>query len=78
MYLQQFNYKFEYKPGSSRTNADALSRIPGDDTAQVNGILEVLNGVDIRAKQQEDLELATVVKALMEGACPRLFQSSTF
>ena len=67
MYLQQFYYKFEYKPGSSHTNADVLSRIPGYDTAQVNGILEVLNGVDIRAKQQEDSELATIVKALMEG-----------
>lgn len=67
MYLQQFNYQFEYKPGSSHTNADALSRIPGGDTAQVNGILEELSAVDIRAKQQEDPELATTVKALMEG-----------
>ena len=67
MHLQQFNYNFEYKFESSRMNADMLSRIPGYDAAQVYGIQGVLGGVDVCTKQQEDPEIATVVKALQKG-----------
>ena len=50
IYLQSFNYEFVYKLGSSHTNVDALSRMPGDEIAQINDIAEMFSGVDICAK----------------------------
>ena len=73
MFLQQFNYKLVYKPGSRHTNADALFRIPaGDNEVQINSVTEMFVDVDIYSKQQEDHDIAEATKALQEGEanCP--------
>ena len=67
MYLQQFDYEFVYKSGSSHINADTLSKMPGDKIAQINVIGEIFSGVDIRTKQQEDPNITNTIRVLQEG-----------
>ena len=67
IFLQQFNFQFEYKPGRSHGNADTMSRRP----STVN-VLAAIHQLDIdpdnmRRTQLADEQLAPVIKALEEG-----------
>ena len=63
MYLQQFNYSFVYRPGKSHTNADSLSR-SGPTLQLIASIANTLPQVNVKARQQEDKEIADTIKAL--------------
>ena len=67
LFLQQFNFQFEYKQGVTHSNADALSRIPPAVPAPpvVTIIHEWTGSIDsLRDAQGKDLKLSPVIKAL--------------
>jgi len=62
LFLQQFNFKFEYKPGCTHRNAGAMSRI----SCSVAVIHEWSGNVDLLHKEQNtDSKLSPIIKALM-------------
>ena len=70
LFLQQFNFQFEYKQGVTRSNADALLRIPSAVPAPlvVTSIHEWTGSMDLlRDAQEKDLKLSPVIKALTNG-----------
>ena len=67
IFLQQFNFQFEYKPGRNHGNADTMSR-----RSSTENIVAALHQLDIdpenmRRIQLADKQLAPVIKALEEG-----------
>jgi transposase InsO family protein len=66
IYLQQFNFQFEYKPGKSHGNADTMSRRPAtENIVTIVHQLEI-NPDDMSRAQLADENLAPVIKALKE------------
>ena len=67
LYLQQFNFTFEYKSGASHSNADTLSRIPPVSenllTATVDEI-SLANPDTLKVEQLRDQELAVLKQHL--------------
>ena len=61
LFLQQFTFQFEYRPGKSLGYADAMSRI-SSITSECPGILE-----SISEAQLKDQQLSLVIKALNDG-----------
>ena len=70
IFLQQFDFQVEYKPGKNHQNADALSRIPS--TEQVMAVIQELNtDVDaLKESQLADAQLRPIIKAPQEGKPP--------
>ena len=67
LFLQQFNFQFEYKPGSALINADTLSRIPPTVPA-VAVIHEWKGNMDLlHEAQRKDSTLSPVIGALTNG-----------
>ena len=67
LFLQQFNFQFEYKPGNTHNNADTLSRIPPAVPA-VTVIHEWTGNMDLlREAQGKDSKLSPVIRALTNG-----------
>ena len=66
IFLQQFDFQVEYKPGKNHENADAMSRRPS--TEQVLAVIQELNtDVDaLKESQLADAQLRPVIKALQE------------
>ena len=70
LFLQQFNFQFEYKQGVTHSNTDALSRIPPAVPAPpvVTVIHEWTGSTDsLHDAQGKDLKLSPVIKALTNG-----------
>ena len=61
LFLQQFNFQFEYRPGTSLGNADTMSRV-ASKIPEYSGSLE-----SIYEAQQKDEQLFAVIKALSNG-----------
>ena len=62
-------------------NADALSRIPPDHTAQIDSLIETLDGIDVAQCQQSDTQTSEVIKAIKSGhplPKPFVFQANRF
>ena len=70
IFLQQFDFEVEYRPGKNHENADAMSRIPS--TEQVMAVIQELNTtVDaLKESQLAVAHLSTVITALQEGKPP--------
>ena len=66
LYLQQFDYSFEHRPGKNHANADTMSRLPG--TSSVLAVFQqlVADSSVIKAAQQADTTLAPLVTALAQ------------
>lgn len=66
IYLQQFNFQFEYKPGKNHGNADTMSRCPAtENVVTIVHQLEI-NPDDMSRAQLANEHLAPVIKALKE------------
>ena len=67
MFLQHFNFRFEYKPGKNHGNADAMSRRPPsvDVVATVHQL--ELDPHKMKSAQLADEKLAPVIKELEKG-----------
>ena len=67
IFLQQFNFQFEYKPGKNHGNADAMSRRPPsvDVVATVHQL--ELDPHKMKSAQLADEQLTPVIKALEKG-----------
>jgi len=68
MFLQQFNFEFQYRAGKEHSNDDALSRLP-----PVDGVLPVreyhLGGAaDVQRAKRTDELLSPIIKALSAKA----------
>lgn len=50
MFLQQFDFEFVFKAGSTLTQADALSRIPENTAEVLNLVLDGFEGLDLEKK----------------------------
>jgi len=61
LFLQQFTFQFEYRPGKSLGHADAMSRI-SSITSECPGILE-----SISEAQLKDQQFSPVIKTLSDG-----------
>ena len=67
LFLQQFNFQFEYRSGSALSNADTLSRIPPTVPA-VAVIHEWTGNMDLlREAQRKDSTLSPIIGALTNG-----------
>ena len=67
IFLQQFNFQMEYRPGKNNSNADVMSRRPSTDEV-VALIQDLTTDMDaLKENQLSDVQLAPVVKALKEG-----------
>ena len=73
LYLQQFNFTFEYKSGASHSNTDTLSRIPPVSenllTATVDEV-SLANPDTLKVEQLRDPELAVLKQHLEQGTVP--------
>ena len=66
IYLQQFNFQCEYKPGKNHGNADTMSRRPAtENVVTIVHQLEI-NPDDMSRAQLADEHLTPVIKALKE------------
>ena len=72
IFLQQFDFQGEYRPGKNHDNVDAMSRRPS--TEQVMAVIQELNtDVDaLKESQLADTQLRPIIKALQEGKPPPL------
>ena len=61
LFLQQFSFQFEYKPGKSLGNVDALSRV----TSIIPGCSSTIESIG--EAQLQDEQLLPIVKALSDG-----------
>ena len=66
IYLQQFTFQFEYRPGRSHGNADAVSRRPAAGSVVTVVHRLEMNPDDVSRAQLADEHLAPVIKALKE------------
>ena len=66
VFLQQFNFQFEYKPGKSHGNADAMSRRPPNESVVATVHQLEMDSDELRRAQLADGQLAPVMKALEE------------
>ena len=75
LYLQQFDFTFEYKAGVKNSNADTLSRIPpppeGPLTTTVNAEISLVNPDELMRAQLDDPQLATLKQHIEHGTVPR-------
>ena len=70
IFLQQFNFQMEYRPGKNNSNAVVMSRRPSTD--EVVALIQDLNtDMDaLKENQLSDVQLAPVVEALKGGRPP--------
>ena len=66
IYLQQFTFQFEYRPGRSHGNADAVSRRPAAGSVVTVVHRLEMNPDDVSRAQLANEHLAPVIKALKE------------
>ena len=73
IFLQQFDFTVEYKPGKDHRNADALSRRRGESDDQVNAVDQEPKPSlsDIRSAQLQDSELKPLIQALNDNSPTR-------
>jgi len=73
LYLQQFNFQFEYKSGASNSNADALSRIPPAPENLLTTVDEIslANPDTLKNAQLNDPDLAILKQHIKQGTVPR-------
>ncbi len=79
LFLQQFSFSIQYKPGRLNGNEDALSRVPPqEDVVAALGVLDCLGSLDlIRQAQADDAAVAAVVSAIRQGgASPSYLQNN--
>ena len=67
LYLQQFDFLFEHRPGKNHGNADAMSRLPA--TSSIFAIFQqlVADLSAMKAAQQADRVLSPLITALAQG-----------
>ena len=46
IFLEQFDFQFEYKPGRSHGNADAMSRQPSTDNMRMTQLVPVIKALE--------------------------------
>ena len=63
LFLQQFNFQFEYKPGKCLDNVDTLSRI----TSIIPKSSTTFESISKAQLKDDQLQLAPIVKALSDG-----------
>ena len=69
LYLQQFNFTWEHRPGKHHCNADALSRLP--PTCPVLALFQQLSpNIDIKTAQCNDNILSPLISALSNKSAP--------
>ena len=67
IFLQQFHFEFEYKPGKAHGNADTMSRRPStDDKVTVIHQMD-MKSEDLSKAQRADDTLLPIIKALEDG-----------
>ena len=70
IFLRQFNFQMEYRPGKNNSNADVMSRRPSTDEV-VALIQDLTTDMDaLKENQLSDVQLAPVVEALKGGRPP--------
>jgi len=67
LYLQQFHFTFQHRPGKAHGNADAMSRVPNPVFPVLHQLAANLD--TIKAAQAADSTLSDLIKALASG-CP--------
>ena len=69
IFLQQFDFRFQYRQGSAHTNADSLSRRPHDVSVNsISGFSSTLSNCSrICDAQDEDPQLHPLITALGQG-----------
>ena len=68
LYLQQFNFTFQHRPGKHHTNADAMSRIHSAQQPILPILYQMTADPDtIKTAQQDDDSLSCIVTALTHG-----------
>ena len=73
LYLQQFNFTFEYKSGASHSNADTLSRIPPVSENLLTTTVDeasIANPDTLKDGQLGDPELTVLKQHLEQGTVP--------
>ena len=61
IFLQQFNFEVEYKPGKNHNNADAMSRIPPSDDI-VGVIYQLITDTEsLIVAQRADTQLSPII-----------------
>ena len=78
LFLQQFNFTVEYKPGTSNTNADALSRRPPCDLLPVTTVSTDMcpaSTKSIAEAQQKDSQLVLLKQHLEQNTILHGFPS---
>jgi len=72
LYLQQFNFQFEFKCGASNSNADALSRIPPapEDSLTAIDDVSLANSGTLKNAQINDPDLAVLKQYIEQGTVP--------
>jgi len=73
LFLYKFNFTFEYKKGSSNTNADALSRRPPSDIATIATDMCHASTNSLARAQQEDSQLVQLRQHLEKNTFPQGF-----
>lgn len=79
LFLQQFSFEFQYKPGSQHTNADCMSRIPPLQKPQVAAVTSQADPftiTDIKEAQSQDKTITDAMNALRKGKLPSNFPES--
>jgi hypothetical protein len=67
LFLQQFNFKINYRPGKQHVNADSLSRISPTQMVTLISPLQEYSWDELRMAQSQDTQLRTIVAALGKG-----------
>ena len=70
LFLQQFNFQFQYKCGASHTNADSLSHCPPVPVSPISESSLLGDPATIRKAQDDDPQLHHVISTLVQGKSP--------
>ena len=70
LFLQQFDFQFQYKRGASHTNADSLSHCPPVPVSPISESSLLGDPATIRKAQDDDPQLHHVISTLVQGKSP--------